>query len=335
MVELRSDMKQMKFIVYLATLATLASCATPSNSAPRSQPDLTISIGEENVRVGERTFRIGDAEAMRAGFAGACGVGCDYVEVRAIPMARYDAILASYAAGVDHDAGAILLRIASSQPVALTTGAGASPSASCPAEVVLRHDAFDVYINGEVLPPTADCEPWGATICSSPNQDPLKRREIDVLREIVRNYQPRFDAGTCLYAENDMPAMLIDRVIHAVRSEAPGATFALRRDRRRGSLREELVTETIVDNGKQLTDCYDVELAETRRPMEAVLRILIGPQGDVARVAVRDRAMTTPRFEQCLIEAVQTFAFPKPDDGGTVEITYPLRFSPRPGLSDG
>jgi hypothetical protein len=288
------------------------------------------------VRVGERTFAIGDAEAMRAGFAGACANGCDQVEIRAIPMARYDSLHASYGAAIDNDAGGILLRIATSKPVNLAVGAAGSQSADCPSEIVMRRHGIEVYVNGEILPPDAECDVWGATICDAGNQDPMKREEFHALSKVVKRFQPRFSELTCLYAESEMPAMLVDRLVGTVREQASTKQFVLRRDRRAGKLRPELVTEAFVEQGATLTECYEAELQNgVGKPMEAVVRLLIGPRGDVLRVALRDKAMTTPRFEQCLQDAVHKFQFPKPEHGGTVEITYPLRFSPRPGLSDG
>lgn len=324
----------MRSTLRLAVAIVLVGCATGGSSGS-SKNDLTISIGEENVRVGERTFAIGDAEAMRAGLAGACADGCEQVEIRAIPMARYDAMLASYRAGVENEAQRILLRIATSDPVALSSGDAGSQSATCPAEVVLRHKSIEVYVNGEILPPDPECASWSATICDSGKQDPMKRDEFNALRSVVKDYSPRFVEQTCLFVESEMPAMLVGRLIQSVQAEAKGANFSLRRDRRRGALRENEVTEAMVAQGDKLTACYDKELEKSRTPMEAVVRMLIGPGGEVLRTELRDKAMTTPRFEACLLQAVKGLQFPRPDHGGMVEITYPLRFSPRPGLSDG
>lgn len=324
--------------IYPVLACLLAGCATTGRArAVSSHPDLIVSIGEENVRVGDKTFAIGDAEAMRAGIAGGCAHGCRSIEIRAIPMARYDALLASYAAGVQNEAGGIQLRIAASSPVPMAVGEEGSQSSSCPAEVVLKRHAIQVYVNGEVLPPDLECDEWGATVCDSKTQDPMKRRELAALGKIVEQYRPRFQDRTCLYVESEMPAMLVDRLIATVRDAAQQrGTFSLRRDRRVGELRNERVTEALVAQGDSLTACYNAELEHPPTPqMEAVVRFLIGPTGDVLRVALRDKAMTTPRFEACLQDAVRLLKFPKPENGGTVEITYPLRFSPRPGLSDG
>ncbi len=326
------EFETLRRVVRACTLILFATgCATSGTSAGKSRPDLTISIGEENVRVGERTFAIGDAEAMRAGFAGACDNGCAVVEIRAIPMARYDALLASYDAGIENSAGAIALRIAASPAVSLATGPAGAASTACSAEVVLRHHAIDVYIDGELLPPDGACEEWSSTVCDSKSRDPMKRKEFEALAEIVRNYRPRFSTHACLYVESEMPAMLLDRLIQTVHAEAgPTSSFSLRRDRRAGRLREEAVTEAIIAQGPALTACYDVELNESKTPMEAVVRLLIGPSGTVLRVALHQQSRTTPRFEACLETAIKGFAFPRPEHGGAVEINYPLRFSPRP-----
>ena len=320
-------------IVALAAL-TAVGCAGSQNAGPKRNPDLTVSIGKENVRVGERTFAIGDADSMRAGFAGGCAKGCQTVEIRAIPMARFDAMLASYTAAVDNEAGHIWLRIATSEPVKLAVGNQGSPSAPCPAEIALRHKQIDVYVNGEVLPPAAECEHWGATICDSGEQDPLKRTELEQLRPLVSQFRNSFADRTCIYVESEMPAMLVDRLLHTVKTgtDQP-TTFSLRRDRMRGRLAETDVTQAIVDQSKTLSACYDAELDKgSRKQMEAVVRFLIGPSGNVLRAEMRDSARTNETFDACLLDAVRTLKFPRPENGGAVEITYPLRFAPRPGL---
>lgn len=319
----------MRAMLLALTVVSLPSCAT-TGSTVTDKPDLTLAIGEENVRIGERTFAIADTDAMRAGFAGACARGCRTAEIRAIPMARYDAMLAAYTAGLENDAAAMQLRIATTPPVPLVVGEAGSPSASCQAEVVLRHHAIDVYVNGEILAPDPDCETWGATVCDSGTQDPLKKAELAALVEIVRSYRPRFREATCLYAESEMPAMLIERLIAAIREHAPQTRFSLRRDRRPGRLPDSAVTEALVAQGQKLTACYDVELQDNPGQMSAVLRFLIGPDGRVVRAALREAHQTTPRFDACLIAAARTLEFPRPENGGVVDITYPLHFSPRP-----
>jgi len=317
--------------VLLGALACVgvAACATGSPGVSKN-PDLTVAIGEENVRIGDRTFAIADAAAMRAGFAGACAKECKAAEIRAIPMARYDAVLAAYMAGIESDAPAMQLRIATTAPVARAVGAAGAPSAACPSEVVLRHHAIEVYVNGEVLQPDPQCDTWGATVCDSGSADPLKKRELEALAEIVGRNRTRFSEQTCVYAESEMPAMLLERLIAAVREEAPSTRISLRRDRRPGRLQNEVVTAAVVAQSAKLTACYDAELQEGAAAMSAVVRFLIGPDGRVIRSALREAHGTSPRFDECLQTAALGLEFPRPENGGVVDITYPLHFSPKP-----
>lgn len=302
------------------------ACATTSSTgpSPRSQPrasraDLVVAIGEQNVRVGTKTFTIGDADAIRAGVAGACANECDRVEIHAIPTARFDVLSVSYAAAVDHGASAVVLRIAASAPAQMVVGAEGEPGAACSAEVVLRDASIDVYVAGVAAPPDNHCATWGASICGT---DPER------LGDLAKSNRANF-RNACIFAHPDAAASTVERTIAAVQRGVPNARFSLRRDRRQATLNEREVQEALVAQSATLTQCYNTALETSRVPMRLVARVLLNPDGRVVRFEARDTQQTTPEFEQCVAEALRAMQFPKPTYGGHFEMNYPLSFTPR------
>lgn len=313
-----AGMRTLRPIGCVALLLT-ACAASPS---PPAQPDvdLTVAIGQHNVRIGEKTFALGDA--VRAGFAGACANGCDHVEIHAIPTARYDALRLSYAAAVDNDAGQIVLRLGESQAVRLIPGAAGRPDAACTAEVVLRDDAVDVFTDGVAVPADHNCAKWGVSVCDVGSLG-------GALAAIATTHRATFDRGTCIFADDDAAATSLDAVLQEILRGAPQTPFSFRHDRREAPHTTAAVTDALVAQGAALTACYDKELETTSAAMSLVVHLLVAPGGQIERVGVLEQRMTTPSFEACLEDAFLTQIQLPASDGAYFELYYPLNFSPR------
>lgn len=96
-----------------------------------------------------------------------------------------------------------------------------------------------------------------------------------------------------------------------------------------GALSQEVIRRYIRRNINQIRYCYEQQL--TRRPDLAgrvAIRFVISGSGAVSASSVANSTLGDPAAEQCVARAVQRIAFPQPDGGGVVIVTYPFMFQP-------
>ena len=94
-----------------------------------------------------------------------------------------------------------------------------------------------------------------------------------------------------------------------------------------GALDKSVVERVIRENRNQIRYCYEVELQ--RRPEMAgrvMVSWVIGANGRVSGVKVRESSLGSKRVERCLAERIQTWRFPRPAGGGVVTVNYPFLF---------
>lgn len=77
----------------------------------------------------------------------------------------------------------------------------------------------------------------------------------------------------------------------------------------------------------QLRACYERELLQQPdRKIAIVVKFMINGEGEM----IRAEASGGPdRMNQCIVDVLDGMRFPRPRGGGLVEVTYPLRFSPK------
>lgn len=307
----------------------VAGCASAAPSLVTDQPDHTISIAQENARIGDQTFNSRDPNALRAAVAGACADGCRHVEIRPTPSAAYGAVRAIYDAAVANGAAGMQLLADQSRVVPLATGAGAKAEADCPAEVVVRETGIDVYSGGDAMRPADSCEPWGVTVCGTGAADVSQRYDWAHLSQTVATLPHAFRGRVCIFMRDDAEASVLTRLTSTIAMGAGSTTiFALRPQKKQGRLADENITPKILEQGPRLTACYETELQANPRPMSVVVSIVIQPRGTVAGAKITQREGSTPSFESCVIDVVESIEFPPVEGRSTLQINYPLQFTP-------
>jgi TonB family protein len=96
-----------------------------------------------------------------------------------------------------------------------------------------------------------------------------------------------------------------------------------------GALSREVIRRYIRRNLNQIRYCYEQELV--RRPDLAgrvQVQFVISQSGAVSSSSVANSTMGNANVEQCVSRAVGRIAFPQPDGGGVVIVTYPFMFQP-------
>ena len=100
----------------------------------------------------------------------------------------------------------------------------------------------------------------------------------------------------------------------------------------RGSLSKEVIRRYIRRSINQIRYCYEQQLA--RRPDlsgRVQIRFVISSSGAVTSSSVAESTLGNPAAEQCVARAVERIAFPQPEGGGVVIVTYPFMFESAEG----
>lgn len=100
----------------------------------------------------------------------------------------------------------------------------------------------------------------------------------------------------------------------------------------RGSLDKEIIRRIIRRHINEVKYCYEQEL--TRKPElggRVQVQFTIGANGSVLASVLSASTMGNPRVENCVVQAVRRWEFPKPLGGGIVIVTYPFNFTPAGG----
>ena len=109
----------------------------------------------------------------------------------------------------------------------------------------------------------------------------------------------------------------------------------------RGSLDKDLIRQVVRRNQGQVRACYEDVLNRGNAPLagKVVVNWRIGPDGTVGTSSLVSSTANHAGLEQCVVEAVRGWRFPKPKGGGVVNVSYPFVFRPAgegaPGAVDG
>ena len=100
----------------------------------------------------------------------------------------------------------------------------------------------------------------------------------------------------------------------------------------RGSLDKEIVRRIVRVHLNEVRYCYEQELP--RHPDLAgrlVVQFAIAGNGQVITSVVQSSTIPNPRVGSCVTQAVRRWAFPKPEGGGLVLVSYPFQLQPAGG----
>jgi TonB family protein len=95
----------------------------------------------------------------------------------------------------------------------------------------------------------------------------------------------------------------------------------------RGSLSKEVIRRYIRRNINQVRYCYERQLAgHPELEGNVQIRFIISPSGAVTSSSVASSTLGDSEVEECVARTIQRIAFPEPEGGGVVIVTYPFRF---------
>jgi TonB family protein len=96
-----------------------------------------------------------------------------------------------------------------------------------------------------------------------------------------------------------------------------------------GGLDKSVVDETIKRHRRQISHCYSQELSSKA---DLAGRIDVGFEinktGHVASAKIGDNTLNNEKVEKCVLGVINKMAFPKPQGGGMVSVSYPFVFAP-------
>ncbi len=97
----------------------------------------------------------------------------------------------------------------------------------------------------------------------------------------------------------------------------------------RGSLSKEVIRRVVRRHINEVKFCYEREL-NTRPDLagRVAIKFIISATGAVQSANVANSSLGNANVEQCVAQAVRRWAFPAPDGGGIVVVTYPFMLSP-------
>lgn len=97
----------------------------------------------------------------------------------------------------------------------------------------------------------------------------------------------------------------------------------------RDGLAEDEIQTVIDAHRRELRFCYDSELRRSTGIRTRIeLHWTIAPDGSVANVVTSRAEPRWPALELCLARAIQSWRFPRPQAGATVDVNYPVTFRP-------
>ena len=95
-----------------------------------------------------------------------------------------------------------------------------------------------------------------------------------------------------------------------------------------GSLSKEVIRSVVRANIDSVIQCYEAGLEADPEIFGQVLtRFVIGPTGAVQSAGITSSELAHEPTERCIRDAVLTWRFPAPNDGGLVVVNYPFQLS--------
>jgi TonB family protein len=96
----------------------------------------------------------------------------------------------------------------------------------------------------------------------------------------------------------------------------------------RGSLDKEIIRRIIRRHINEVKYCYERELVKKANLAGRVsIQFTIAATGQVIASVLQSSTMGNIRVENCVVQAVRRWEFPKPRGGGIVIVSYPFNFT--------
>ncbi|MEP6654922.1 MAG: TonB family protein [Myxococcales bacterium] len=100
----------------------------------------------------------------------------------------------------------------------------------------------------------------------------------------------------------------------------------------RGALDKEIVRRVVRLHLNEIRYCYEQELVRVPQLSgRLVVQFTIAPAGQVIAAFLQSSTLANARVENCAVQAVRRWPFPKPEGGGLVTVSYPFVLTPSGG----
>ena len=91
-----------------------------------------------------------------------------------------------------------------------------------------------------------------------------------------------------------------------------------------GSLDKAVIRNVIRQHLDEVKKCYETQLEKNKSLAgRVVVHVVIGADGKVTESRIEETSLHSPAGEQCIVDAVHGWEFPKPR-GGKVVVSYPF-----------
>jgi TonB family protein len=96
-----------------------------------------------------------------------------------------------------------------------------------------------------------------------------------------------------------------------------------------GKLDQKVIISTVNGKKDEVKACYDAALKEKKDDINGTVNVamVISAEGKITEAKVNNTTTNTPKLDQCILDHLKTWTFPKPNPPGEVAIIYPFVFS--------
>ncbi|RAL22928.1 hypothetical protein DL240_08530 [Lujinxingia litoralis] len=92
--------------------------------------------------------------------------------------------------------------------------------------------------------------------------------------------------------------------------------------------RREVIQRVVRQHRREMQHCYEHELRHQPDLAGSVtVRWTIAPSGAATQVSIVETSLNNSELEQCMVQNIRRWVFPKPKGGGIVKVIYPFNFS--------
>ncbi len=100
----------------------------------------------------------------------------------------------------------------------------------------------------------------------------------------------------------------------------------------KGGLSSDIIRQVVNSNLASIKYCYETGLKNNPELKGKVtVHFVIGADGSVTLSQIKRSTMNAPQVEQCIAIVIKRWIFPKPYNGGTVDVVFPFIFTPSLG----
>ncbi|MGZ7011360.1 MAG: AgmX/PglI C-terminal domain-containing protein, partial [Ilumatobacteraceae bacterium] len=98
-----------------------------------------------------------------------------------------------------------------------------------------------------------------------------------------------------------------------------------------GKLDQKVIVSTITGKMPEVKACYDAALKEKKDDIAGTVNVamVISAEGKITEAKVNNTTTNTPKLDQCIVDHLKAWVFPKPNPPGEVAIIYPFIFDPK------